>query len=335
MLKLNSLSGFGSGVSGAAGVTPVNGYWIGGNDGSATDTADRIVFATGVTAAHTDANFDTVKTYHSAISDPQGGNGYSSGGYDGNATDTTEKTVYSTGATSAATDTDLATAENAAASFGDGLGTAGYFIGGQYKPGNNFIAQKLTYATETYALSSDADFSIGIGRKESTSVSDNALAGYTSGGEVTDEVPDGGDAYTVTTEKTVFATSTTAAATDANLSQARGFHGSLSDASLAGFFLGGAIGGGNFSLVADKLTFATETMATATDADLSATRYYMRGHHVSDKVNGYIAGGSDSSYNRLSLCERLVFATDTTATHTDGDLSSAKWTHHGMSDGIG
>ena len=280
MLKLNSLSGFGSGVSGAAGVTPINGYWIGGNDGSATDTADRIVFATGVTAAHTDANFDTVKTYHSAISDPQGGNGYSSGGNDGSLTDGTEKTVYSTGATSAATDTDLATAENAATSFGDGLGTAGYFIGGQYGPGNNDTAQKLTYATETYALSSDADFSIGTGRKESTSVSDNALAGYTSGGEVTD----GGDALAVTTEKTVFATSTTAA---------------------------------------------------ATDADLSATRYYMRGHHVSDKVNGYIAGGSNSSWNRLSLCDRLVFATDTTATHTDGDLSSAKWTHHGMSDGIG
>ena len=331
MLKLNSLSGFGSGVSGAAGVTPINGYWIGGNDGSRTDTADRIVFATGVTAAHTDADFDTAKNYHSAISDPQGGNGYSSGGNDGSLTDGTEKTVYSTGATSAATDTDLATAENAATSFGDGLGTAGYFIGGQYGPGNNDTAQKLTYATETYALSSDADFSIGTGRKESTSVSDNALAGYTSGGEVTD----GGDALAVTTEKTVFATSTTAAATDANLSQARGMGGSLSDASLAGFFLGGHIGSATISLVADKLTFATETMATATDANLSATRYYMRGHHVSDKVNGYIAGGSNSSWNRLSLCDRLVFATDTTATHTDGDLSSAKWTHHGMSDGIG
>ena len=129
MLKLNSLSGFGSGVSGAASVTPVNGYWAGGRSSAKTKTTDKLVFATETTAVSTDSELDVILVPQAGISDPTGANGYISGGNTGANTVKTEKLDYSTSVMATNTDADLPSAMANGGGVSEGV-TKGYSLGG-------------------------------------------------------------------------------------------------------------------------------------------------------------------------------------------------------------
>ena len=304
MLKLNHLTGFGSGAAAAA--LPGIGYVSGGSRGSISALTDRLVFATNTTAAATDSNLTGVRYGHAGVSNPNS-DGYIAGGTTGPPgwalQVSAEKMAYSTETYATATDADLSAARQFLAGISEGS-TNGYFVGGETMN----IAEKLVFATDTTAAETDAKLSAI--RAQLPGVSDGSTNGYVAGGRANDGT------FVAIADKLVFATDTTAAETDADLSFTTRHHGGVSDGSTNGYFGGGLPDGGVITTV-DKLVFSTDTSQTSTDSALSVARFGLAS--VNDNgANGYFLSGSTGA-----TTDKLVFATDTTAAETDADLSSS------------
>ena len=161
----------------------------------------------------------------------------------------------------------------------------------------------------------------GMGQIDDYAVGTNfAEYGYFAGGDT--------GAYVTTADRITFSTGTTAAFTNANLSQARGYLASLSDASTYGYFAGGFTTAA--VATADRITFSTGTTAAFTAANLSQARYAVSG--LSDGLTyGYFAGGI--LVLNVSTADRITFSTGTTAAFTAANLSQARWGLAGLSDG--
>jgi hypothetical protein len=133
MLKLNTLSGFGSGVSGGGAFPPTYGYTAGGNTGGAVTAAcDRITFSTSVNAAHTDGDLDAGSSGGVGHSDNVT-YGYHSGGTTGAQDKLTNRMTLATSVMAAHTDSDMTAnkKEGWGLSTIKGGGTYGYAVGGE------------------------------------------------------------------------------------------------------------------------------------------------------------------------------------------------------------
>ena len=308
MLKLNTLSGFGSGVSGAAGG---NGYICGGETAGPVGTSDKMSFSTDIMAAATDADLTTIdRAGLRGISDPVGAAGYFGGGNTGGAPYTegrAEKLTYANDTMAAASDADMVvsgTLEYAASSEGS---THGYWVAGYDGSGSNNGIDKLTFATDTTASVTDviasARYLAGGG------VSDGSTKGYIMGGHT--------GAYGVDSHKITFATNAIAATTDANLSSGRSHPTGGSDVT-GGF--GWYMGGGSMDTV-DKLTFSTDTAAVNTDATMNNTHGGASGTG-DGTLAAYVHGGYGDGDNDAT--EKLTFVTETAAAATDAVLVTPK-----------
>lgn len=182
----------------------------------------------------------------------------------------------------------------------------------------------LTFSSDTYATTTDADLTTVLSEQACFS---GTLAGYSSGGD--DNV-----SKAVLTDKLVFATDTTAQATDADLTGGVNRPTGLSDGSTNGYVAGGTtIPSGKTDRV-DQLVFATDVMAVNTDATLPTDYDTGGATGLSDKTNGYWAGGLTGGGSTSDVTMQLVFASDTTAFKTDADLSEERRSPGAVSDGV-
>jgi|TARA_Y100000296_G_C5149990_1_gene245860 hypothetical protein len=320
MLKLNSLSGFGSGVSGATS-QGTYGYTSGGQVPPNTDTTERMTFATSISALHTDADLDYFPEGPRAISDT------TTYGYIVNGTDDTgpgyathtDRTVFATSVNTANTDAEIATIAYAGASYSDGS-TYGYYSGG-YTGAQTNLGSRLTFSTSTGAAHTDAD--LNAAKYALASVSDGTgTYGYVSGGRTYS--PLGRVSWG---ERMTYSTSVLALHTDVDTSTARDSQCRTSDDVTYGYLSGG--GTGASIALTDRITFSTSVLAAHTDSDLSAARN--NGHGMGDGlIYGYLVGHGGGTKDE---CHRQTFATGVWAAFTDGDLSTGRNLPSNLSDG--
>lgn len=241
------------------------GYWLGGNIEGATNVAEKTTFSSDTTTSVTTANLTSNRSAPTAVSE-RSTKGYCAGGYTNLATDvvvTADKLVFSTETTSASASADLSQAREHAGSVGDGS-TKGYFAGGFTNSGRVATADKIVFSTDTTSATASADLSAA--RSGASGLSDGTAIGFWAGGLNT------ATTRVVTADKITFSTDTTTAATSADLSSGRYATGAQSAGSVKGFWLGGQNTTPAAVVTADKITFATETTAAATTADLNTAR---------------------------------------------------------------
>lgn len=223
---------------------------------------------------------------------------------------------------------------------------------------------RLTFSTSTTAAHTPANLSSG--RSRPASISDRQTYGYTMGGYT------GILIATVTTDRTTFSTSVTAAATASNLPAGRYSTGGVSDGAVYGYISGGYSIDGDPATTGFRLTFATQTISTHTPAenknfrgdvcgisDSAAWGYilgssggnsvdterisfststlstYTTANRIADltenicglsdgAVYGYTTGGQGGFLGETPNTERITFSTTTFATHTPGNISTAR-----------
>ena len=329
MLKLNTLSGFGSGAAAAGGAVPIYGYAGGGNSSGYGGETDRITFATSTTAAHTDADLSNTRgSMPSGISDTTT-YGYYSGGYSSSASSSTDRLTFATSTTAAHTDADMPTARYYL--FGDSDGTTyGYITGGN----NSVISDRLTFATSTTAAYTDGDLTWETqGALYNNDYNGTtATYGYFAGGK-------GGDSpYDIThdsTQRRTYSTGAIAAHTDADLSVNTVYGGGWNDnTGTYGYFCGGGhwtpetcIDTGN------RITFSTAVTAAHTDSNL-ATAVFGVGCVNDGAAYGYNIGGGDTDSYDTDVTQRLTYSTGVFAVHTDANaVAAATQLCCGISDG--
>jgi len=310
MLKLNTLSGFGSGVS-AGGAGSVYGYCIGGQvyPGSNTSASMRITFSTSVGAAHTDSD----SSY--AAEGPRGnycGTGYGQhgSGYDAGYTNILNTLTWATGVSATTTNT-LATTVIGAAQSSDSV-TYGYWCGGG-GGGASTLAGRATFSTGVHALHTDADLSTP--RKYQSQMTHPLLYGYSTGGYKLPH-PTRADA----SDRITFSTGVGAAHTDSNLSVGRAQPANTSDNTTYGYHSGGNSGAGDWD-VTDRMTFATSVVAAHTDSDLPINTTNAQG--CSGAVYGFVLGYT-TNWATTADTLRITFSTGVFAAHTDANPAAGR-----------
>jgi len=203
------------------------GYFAGGSTSLfvLTDTADRITFSTGVTAANTDSDLVTAKSQLFSVSDGST-YGYFAGG-DTNSANyeaLADRITFSTGVTAANTDSALSVARGWGGELSDSS-TYGYFLGGLTDSSTEVVtADRITFSTGVTAANTDSDLSVAAASQ--ASLSSGAFYGYILGGSTGAAVLIA-DAYQLS-----FSTGVTAANTDSDLSIARYGPASLAEGSV-------------------------------------------------------------------------------------------------------
>jgi hypothetical protein len=250
--------------------------------------------------------------------------GYFAGGFTGAsvAVATGDRITFSTSTTAAQTSANLSQARWGVGTVSDKT-TYGYFAGGTTSAGVA-TADRITFSTSTTAAQTSANLSQA--RWGVAGLSDGNTYGYFAGGFT------GSSVAVATGDRITFSTSTTAAQTSANLSQARYYLSGLSDNSTYGYFAGGITGSSAATSVttADRITFSTSTTAAQTSANLSQARYVVSS--VSDNITyGYFAGGFTGA--AVATAELITFSTSTTAAQTSANLSTVRYGMGGSSDG--
>jgi len=318
MLKLNTLSGFGSGVAGGATVDPIYGYWSGGEPSGMTDVTDRIIYSTSVTSANTDSDLSTAKNGATGISDTTT-YGYIVGGSSGAVVDTTDRIVFSTSVTSANTDSDLPTATTLASTTGMSDSTTyGYYISGNTGAVVD-TAFRMTFSTGAFAANTDSDFIDDA--QQVLIVSDPDTYGYSAGGY------DGYAGRLAPAGRLVYSTSVMSARTDVDLSQGRNSGTGLTDGVTYGYYMGGHSGAS--SSITDRITYSTSVAAAHTDSDLTVAGHGIGGNG-DNATYGYVGGGSGTI---LTNTERMTYSTGVCAKNTDSDLSTGGSNISSYSDG--
>jgi len=177
MLKLNTLSGFGSGVSAAGGASPTYGYFGSGITSGSSTATDRITFATSTLAAHTDADQSYGAEADGDCSDAGSfGYGYFVAGYSSENVATTDRITFSTSTTAAHTDANTYIARSPFSGNSDGT-TYGYITESGLGVAD---ADRITFSTSVAAQNTDAN--LATTRRNTGSLSDGPTYGYTIGG---------------------------------------------------------------------------------------------------------------------------------------------------------
>jgi hypothetical protein len=240
----------------------VYGYTLGGVDGTIRSTADRTTFSTGATAASTVSNVSQARYVLSGFSDGAV-YGYAMGGYTGAAVATADRITFSTSVTAASTISNLSAARWGPITISDGA-IYGYALGGYN--GSSMLATGDRTAFSTGATAASTISNLSTVRYYGVGVSDNAVYGYSMGGDST-----AGPVLVTTADRVTFSTSSTAASTVSNLSQARSLQSGVSDGVVYGYVLGGYTSGG-YVATADRITFSTSATAASTTSNLSQVR---------------------------------------------------------------
>jgi len=304
MLKLNTLSGFGSGAA-AAGVAG-NAYFLGGHRAGVHQVAaEKLTFATNTTVTTTTADLSLAKSYAAPASDITALAGYVGAGQtSGGKTNTTDKLEYASDTTAAETTANTTLTVHALAGTSDGA-TYGYFSGGN-SDARTAATDKLTYATDTTAADVSADLThVVYDMPGLSSLTDGYIAGGDTGAP---------DTETVLTDKLVFSSGTTSAVATANLVRERRLHAGCSGDDDKGFWTAGYEAGSVAET--EKIVYSTDTTTAITTADLSSGRYGTAG--TSDgSVNGYFAGGASI----ITGIEKLEYATEVMTTDVSRDLN--------------
>jgi hypothetical protein len=180
-----------------------------------------------------------------------------------------------------------------------------------------------TTAAKTTANLSQARYSNAGG------ISNPSVAGYTLGGATSP-----GTTYVTTADKLTFSNDTTAAATTANLSQAREQGAGLSERNSKGYYGGGRTGGAATSVTTtDKLTFSGDSTSAVSAANLSLARGNVAGMNGTS-AKGYWAGGATGAVtNPTSVADKIAFSSDAISAQTTANLSAARTQLFGGSDG--
>ncbi|MDP3955831.1 MAG: hypothetical protein Q8Q18_01125 [bacterium] len=296
------------------------GYFVGGQTGtSAVATADRITYATGITAAHTASNLPAAKGYFGGLSD-RVTYGYFGGGYAGSPVATTNRLTFSTGAVAANAASDLSVARYFAAHHSDGS-TYGYFSGGV---GASALTDRIVFSTSV--TSSNTASNLIEPRYGAAGLSDGSTYGYTLGG------------FSVTNKSNVdrltYSTSTSAAQTASVLSSSRFLTRAVSDASLYGYILGGSTDGGSTTVTTtDRIVFSTSTISAHTAANLEVVQQSMAASS-DGTAYGYVAGGNSAGTTAsvVATAHRITFSTGETAANAASNLSQARTHAGGVSD---
>lgn len=177
---------------------------------------------------------------------------------------------------------------------------------------------KTDMTAETTAAASTGNLSSN--RYAPGAAANPGVAGYCCAGNSSSTVS------ATTVDKLTFSNDTTVAVSGTNLSQGRSQLAALSERSTKAYFAGGLVSGGGIvkSKVADKLTFASDTSAATTSADLSSTRSGSSGMN-GDTTKGYWAGGSTGGvFNAVVTGEKLTFSSDATSAVSSANLSLAR-----------
>lgn len=238
------------------------GYALGGSTGANVTTGNRIAFSTSITAALASSNLSQARNALTALSDGAI-YGYASGGTTGGVVTTTDRIVFSTSATAASTVSDISSAQRYPSGISDGA-VYGYVVGGD--PGTSVgvtTANRILFSTGVTAARTGANLSVG--RTGMAGLSDGEIYGYALGG-----LTGAGLVVSVIADRVTFSSSTTAASTVSNLSQARNYLAGSSDGSIYGYALGGTTGA--LVATADRVTFSTSATAASTVSNLSQAR---------------------------------------------------------------
>ena len=189
---------------------------------------------------------------------------------------------------------------------------AGYFAGG-FTGVILTTADKLTYSNDTTVAQTTANLSQE--RYGLAGCSGDSTKGYFAGGT--------NNTVIVTTTYTLtYSTATVINQSPANLSQARTDLAGISERSTKGYFAGGNSGASVYVTTADKITYAGDTTAAQTSANLSQTRGYLAGCS-GDSTKGYFAGGlAGAGY--VATADKLTYSNDTNVAQTTANLSQAR-----------
>ena len=310
-----------SGVGGGAGLSLSSGTVTSGFIGDNAITSGNI--ASGQIGQYQINDFSL-----GLLNNTRGGNfGYFAGGGTSATSPTTraDKITYSNDTSAAQTTANLSQARYSLAGISEGL-IKGYFAGGQSASGAGNIlatADKLTYSTNNTNAQTSANLSQA--RASLGGISGERTKGYFAGGLNTSSN------YTITADKLVYSTDTTAAQTSANLSQFRRGLAGISEGSQKGYFAGGDTGGA--VATAEKLTYSNDTTSAQTSSDLSQARRYPSGCS-GDSTKGYFAGGYTGLGIAVSTTDKIIYSTDTTASQTSANLSQARIASAGISEGL-
>jgi hypothetical protein len=302
------------------------GYFAGGYSSGATSVIDRIVFATGITAASSSALSGVRYGLAKASVSDSVQYGYFAGGNNGARTAIADRMVLSTGTTAANTVSNLSTVRQ----FLGGVSgrtptgtTYGYFVGGD-SGAVVATADRITFSTGVTAANTVSNLSQA--RTYPCGLGDSFANGYFAGGV------SGGSTYVATTDKLVFSTGVTSANTASNLSAGRSNPASISNGTTFGYWLGGTTTGTAFVATTDRITFSTGVTAANTVSNLSVARDALAG--VSDGATyGYAAGGHTAASTPGANADRIVFSTGVTAANTVSNLSATKSDLTGLSEG--
>ena len=141
--------------------------------------------------------------------------------------------------------------------------------------------------------------------------------------------------FFATAEKLTYSSDTAAAQTTANLSQGRGGLAGISEGLTKGYFAGGNSQSGAANIIAtnDKITYSTNTSSAQASANLSQARAGLAGIG-GERNKGYFAGGLATFSSYVTTADKLTYSTDSTAAQTTANLSQARRSFGGVSDGL-
>lgn len=251
--------------------------------------------------------------------------GYEIGGVTGGVfTTSTERITFSTGAYAASTISD-ASEQGFAGSCGSDTVTYGYAKGRYNGSVVTATCDRVTFATSVSAAY--ATGALTAARYNHFGVSDSTLYAYVAGGY--------NSAFSIldSVERTTFTTGVSAGiAATLSIGRIARMGGSLSDASIYGYFMGGQTVSGTYLTTVDRITFSSSTIAASTTSNLAVAKQDPA--TVSDNaLYGYTCGGLTWSGVPVTTTERTTFSTSATAAQTAANLSVARSIMNGNSDG--
>jgi len=244
------------------------GYTCGGNTGTFVVTTDQMTFSTSASAARTTANVTQARG--DGVSGVSDGSlyGYALGGASGiNASSAvTDMITFSAGTTAAKTTANLTQIKrDQATGISDMTNGYGYIAGG--RSGSTVLSavvDKVTFSTQATSANTS---SLALSTDGCMGISDGIFTyGYWAGGRT--------PGATAVVHKIVFSTSTVSALTTPTLTRTRSMIGSsCSDGGASGYFSAGD----DSVKSADKMVYATSTIAAQTTANSSISRRYTTG----------------------------------------------------------
>lgn len=301
-----------------------DGYWASGQ---------AIVFATDAVSAVTSAAAAVNRGDRSAS------NSVDAGYWWGGQTTTGQnayKLVFATDTATATSTAYLSTPRGQGHSLSE-RSTKAYYSGGFTLDTSTFpntsvqvdTGDKLTFATDTSAAQTSAN--MPRTQHSGATVGDGGTKGYVLGGQT------GGFSGPLCNLVDILTFSTdTMAASAATLSETRSLAIGVSNGVDAGYAAGGlntnTLPANNRTAVTDKVTFASDTVAAQTSANLSGPRSQMGGMSQGS-VKAYWSGGFSTpvSPSALKTTDTITFATEVTALNTTAELLTAQSGVPGMS----